>query len=62
MSAATYLAHAIEYEFARQRVNLNGFRYLGRNAREAKRLAIAAEFDPHAATELAALIEKRMRG
>lgn len=58
MSAAVYLAHEIEWIHAKERAAL-----INRLERRQKyRAATAAEeFDPHAATELAALIEKRMR-
>lgn len=62
MSAAAYLAHEIEWAHAIDRCRING-RFAsctGRNARERRRQAIATEFDPHAATELAELIERRM--
>lgn len=65
VSAADYLAHEIEWVHARDRAELKRPRRhgsLGRLTKEARRMAISAEFDPHAATELAALIEHRMRG
>ncbi len=63
VSAAVYLAHEIEWIHARDRCRLNGrfSRCRGSNAKELRRRAVEAEFDPHAATELANLIERRMR-
>jgi hypothetical protein len=62
VSAAWALAQDIEWQHAIDRCRINGrFRHCtGRNAAEKRRQAIAAEYDPHAATELAALIEHRM--
>jgi hypothetical protein len=56
MSAAWEIAHAVEWAAASERVRL------GRLVRGkvSKRRAIAAEYDPHAATELALLIEHKM--
>lgn len=55
MSAAVYLAHEIEWAHARERAKLRF------PTRKLTKEIIAAEFDPHAATELADLIEHRMR-
>ncbi len=60
MSASVYLAHEIEWTHAIDRARLKG-RLRGRLTKEARKQAIATEFDPHAATELAELIERRMR-
>ena len=59
MSAAIYLAHEIEWTHAMDRARLKG-RLRGRLTKEARKQAIAAEFDAHTATELAELIESRM--
>lgn len=60
MSAIVYLAHEIEWLHAMERVRLK--RQLGRaiGPRRSFRQLVAAEFDPHAATELAGLIEQRL--
>lgn len=62
MSAAVYLAHEIEWTHAIERCRLKGKfkRCGGPNAKQRRREIITAEFDPHAATELADLIEHRM--
>ena len=60
MSAAVYLAHDIEWTHAIDRARLKG-RLHGRLTKEQRKQVIAAEFDPHAATELADLIERHMR-
>lgn len=62
MSRAWVLASEIEWNHAIDRARINGrfSRCTGRNAKELRRQAIAAEYDPHAATELALLIERRM--
>lgn len=63
MSAAVYLAHEIEWNAAKDRARLLTARRPGtwtRLTKAARRAATAAEFDPHAATELAFLIERRM--
>jgi hypothetical protein len=62
MSRIVYLAHEIEWAHAIDRCRINGrFKNCrGRNAKELRRRHIAAEFDPHAATELAELIERTL--
>jgi hypothetical protein len=64
MSAAVYLAHQIEWNHAKARAALLTDRRRGQWARlpkaERERRAMV-EFDAHAATELADLIERTMR-
>lgn len=57
MSLVVYLAHEIEWTHAIDRARLKG-RFRGRLTKERRTQIIAAEFDPHAATELADLIEQ----
>lgn len=52
------LAHEIEWIHAQDRCRLRGFK--GRGGAERRRQAVAAEFDPLAATCLADLIEARL--
>lgn len=56
------LASEIEWMQARERCRLNGKfrRCTGRRSNELKRQAVAAEYDPLAATCLAELIERRL--
>lgn len=62
MSEATILAHQIEWAHAIDRCRINGRFSMcrGKNAKRLREQHIAAEFDPHAATELASLIDSRM--
>jgi hypothetical protein len=57
MSAAHYLAHEIEWMHAKDRVRIKQPRL----RKVDFKAAVCAEFDAHAATELASLIEIRMR-
>lgn len=57
MSASDYLAHEIEWIHAKERARLIN----SNRGRRGPRTSAAEEFDPHAATELASLIERRMR-
>lgn len=61
MSAAVYLAHDIEWMRAIERAGAKWPTRRGARRGERWKQAIAREFDPHAATELADLIEHRMR-
>jgi hypothetical protein len=64
VSAAVYLAHEIEWSAARDRARLQVARQHGGSwshlSKDARHRRTMAEFDAHAATELAHLIERRM--
>lgn len=58
----TIIAHEVEWTHAIDRCRINGrfHRCRGSNAKALRKQAIASEFDPHAATELAMMIESRL--
>jgi hypothetical protein len=58
MSEAVYLAHEIEWTHALDRARL--LKSLGRGKGKNIRQMAHTEFDPHAATELAELLERRL--
>jgi len=60
MDAVIYLAHEIEWLHAIDRARANWPSRAGPRKGRRWKDAIASEFDPHAATELAGLIERRL--